>query len=273
MSGVVRVDAVLCSNRRPAFTLIELMIVVAVIALLISILLPSLAKAREQAQSAVCATHLAEIFKGVHMYTVEYNESVPNVAENRINEGGWWTAQILPYVKEPSLFLCPGDKRPVWEYLESDQILLNVGHNVYVGRRDPGRPAYESLPSASRSGPAKTTLVGPVSYMGNCNTWTVDASGWKSRRLLEYRFPHAFLFLGEGFRGDGDRAQPSRCFEFYSDLCGGSPLLTSASGWQRHMGGSNYLFLDGHVEWATPGHVKNVVCERIEYKDRTRIRK
>ncbi len=64
------------------FTLIELLVVVSIIALLISILLPSLAKARELARRAVCATNLNNAGKGFHTYAAENNESWPIPAPN-----------------------------------------------------------------------------------------------------------------------------------------------------------------------------------------------
>ncbi|MBK9128633.1 MAG: prepilin-type N-terminal cleavage/methylation domain-containing protein [Phycisphaerales bacterium] len=54
--------------KRKAFTLIELLVVVAIIALLISILLPSLSRAREITKRAVCASQLRGIGQGVKVY-------------------------------------------------------------------------------------------------------------------------------------------------------------------------------------------------------------
>src|SRR5512143_2102541 len=59
-------------NRRAAFTLIEVLVVVAIIALLLAILLPSLAKAREASRAAVCLSNLKQMGMGVLMYTEEY---------------------------------------------------------------------------------------------------------------------------------------------------------------------------------------------------------
>lgn len=57
--------------RRRGFTLIELLVVVAIIALLISILLPSLAAAKEEARKGACLSNLRNIGSGCQMYAVE----------------------------------------------------------------------------------------------------------------------------------------------------------------------------------------------------------
>jgi len=59
------------------FTLIELLVVVAIIALLMSILLPSLKKAREQAKRTVCASNLHQIGVGLKMYASDHKHIFP----------------------------------------------------------------------------------------------------------------------------------------------------------------------------------------------------
>lgn len=64
-------------RRKKGFTLIELLVVIAIIALLVSILLPSLNRARELAKRAVCKTRLKGLSNTFGIYSNEYSGSYP----------------------------------------------------------------------------------------------------------------------------------------------------------------------------------------------------
>ena len=67
-------------DQRKAFTLIELLVVVAIIAMLISILLPSLSRARDQARTVVCQTNIRQLLIASLSYSVESRGLLPGTS-------------------------------------------------------------------------------------------------------------------------------------------------------------------------------------------------
>jgi prepilin-type N-terminal cleavage/methylation domain-containing protein/prepilin-type processing-associated H-X9-DG protein len=61
------------ARGRRAFTLIEVLVVVAIIALLVAILLPALARVRDQARSVVCRSNVRQLMNGMFLYVADYD--------------------------------------------------------------------------------------------------------------------------------------------------------------------------------------------------------
>jgi prepilin-type N-terminal cleavage/methylation domain-containing protein len=97
-------------KRLKAFTLIELLVVVAIIALLISILLPSLSKARELAKRSICAANLSGCGKAIAMYSNQYRGSFPMSTKARIrdtpNAGNASGLPIQPITTNTGAWFC-----------------------------------------------------------------------------------------------------------------------------------------------------------------------
>ena len=68
--------------RRPAFTLVELLVVIGIIALLISILLPALSKAQQQAQQIVCMSNMRQMGLAVAIYQADNKGAFPLLGAN-----------------------------------------------------------------------------------------------------------------------------------------------------------------------------------------------
>jgi len=73
----VAISSAWVPNALTAFTLIEVLVVVAIIALLLAVMLPSLTKAREQSRRAVCASQMKQFVNGMVMYGSDSRDSLP----------------------------------------------------------------------------------------------------------------------------------------------------------------------------------------------------
>jgi len=89
------------------FTLIELLVVVAIIAVLVALLLPSLAAAREQAKSVICGNNMRQLGIYNMLYAEEYAGSYPAHPGYQNGEGWlWWLPFLSGWESGPSAYQC-----------------------------------------------------------------------------------------------------------------------------------------------------------------------
>lgn len=114
---------IFCASKflQSAFTLVEMLVVVAIIALLLSITLPGLRKVQIYAMRVKCVHNLRQIDLGLQMYLNTNNEIYP-CAQDPLGSGYWlwmgrgWRKFVEPYLggkidaNNPSVLLCPQDK-------------------------------------------------------------------------------------------------------------------------------------------------------------------
>lgn len=210
-------------KKRHGFTLIEILVVIAIIALLASILFPVFAKARENARRASCQSNLKQIALGVMQYTQDYDErlvisnSGPLYGSAQDDTAwGLWMLHLYPYLKSTQIFRCPSAGVGTNPYNSIDFVGTSSGNLTFPLMYNTG--FNENLLGdnlASLSEPTRLALL-------------ADSSG------TIFNFP-ARIFNASYLTSWWD-------VPFISD-----PALA------RHLGGSNIAFADGHVKFYSQG--------------------
>ena len=144
-------------SKLRGFTLVELLVVIAIIALLMSILMPALARVKMQAKEAVCMSNLRQWGTVFSMYTNEndsrFDTGWPHPAgEDGFFAGGHhWPVTLKPYYGDRKLRFCPMATRsiavearaafwawPRWDTMEADRWLEpegSYGTNEWTGNQ------------------------------------------------------------------------------------------------------------------------------------------
>jgi prepilin-type N-terminal cleavage/methylation domain-containing protein/prepilin-type processing-associated H-X9-DG protein len=208
-------------------TLIELLTALAILALLITLLFPVFAAAREKARQSTCASNLHQIGQAFSLYSQDYEDRYPPDVSSRIinsqNHGGvTWHSCLLPYLAErPTTFSLQCPNVVVLGKLKYTPVTYTCGYAMNLELSLSVGPAndYESrgIHSAQIHYPASTVRVFDV------------RSG-----ILSLSFPD----LGQDYQFKGafaGNAEPE--------------IDAQMEGAKRHSGGANYEFVDGHVKW------------------------
>jgi prepilin-type N-terminal cleavage/methylation domain-containing protein/prepilin-type processing-associated H-X9-DG protein len=206
-------------RQRGGFTLLELLAVIAVMAILAGLLLPVLAQARERARQTTCLSNLQQISTAHLLYLQDWDEQFPFwylPAPPRPQPFGprsYWTEYLHPYLRSTTIFRDPSAR---WNGPEevrlADYALVTWGPGGFGTPEDPyyrwpGPPL--SLAQVAR--PTETlSLLDGWSTTGGSTVDSWGATGWTVGRPL------------------------------------------------RHGSGTNGCFVDGHAHWLPVGQMERV---------------
>ncbi len=239
----------------PAFTLVEMLLVIAVIAMMIALLLPAMKKARERSRQMRCQSNTRQIFLMQAIYAQDHAGFFPPVTYARPNvplqyHGGGYThfgGVLDDYLDSMDVLRCPSrdprlDTVPTGNYgggMHGTTYFLIAGTGNFGDILDNQHRNFHGrmlTHGSIEQDPARR------SYIPNLH--------WAGRYIIGYGDPYdAFgpIYIDEPDRQPA-LVEPHSEKGFWAAFGVTGPLELQAR--DSHRGGGNVCYVDGHVEWS-----------------------
>jgi len=258
-------------KKENGFTLIELLVVIAIIALLLSIIVPSLGKAKSYAEEIICKNNLHQYQLVTEIYTLENDDFLPVPQESIFTKDSVFTAagetskSCRWHNPNFELDAHPEFGGPLWPYLQTGDVsvcpvfrrLAKKMENTHKGHdgSDTGAITY----SLSMNGNLQI-LVGPgwtfqsvrksaVKNPSQVFLWA-EENMWQLNGLSKWPLNDTTILSGSDALGSFHKISNAQ-------------LSAQIGSGEYNAGSCNVLMVDGSIEMVTPLDIKDLEGERM----------